>query len=62
VKSAAVADPTKLYERSRKLSTLLVTRDALVPVAAGALIQLMAAGATQLPVKELVKVAKNLLL
>jgi hypothetical protein len=40
----------------------LVTRDALVPVAAAALIPLIAAGATQLPVKELIKVAKNLLL
>ena len=62
VKSADIADPTKLYEAGRKLSTLLVDRDALVPVAAAALIPLIAAGATQLPTKELIKVAKNLLL
>ena len=55
-------DPAKLYAAARKLSTYLISRAAILPVAAAALLPLVAAGATQLPVKELLKIAKGLLL
>lgn len=61
-KSADIADPVKLYDTAQKLSTLIVNREALVPVSAAAVIPLIAAGATQLPIKELISVAKHLLL
>src|SRR5690606_22016234 len=55
-----VPDPSKLYAAARKLSTFLISRAALVPVAAAALLPLVAAGATQLPFRELLKVARRL--
>jgi hypothetical protein len=55
-------DPSKLYATAKKLSTLLVSRSAIVPVAAAALLPLVAAGATQLPFRELLKIAKGLIL
>lgn len=61
-KSADIADPAKLYDTAQKLSTLIVNREALVPVSAAALIPLIVAGATELPIKELINVAKRLLL
>jgi hypothetical protein len=60
--SGEVPDPSKLYGTARKLSTLLISRAAIVPVAAAALLPLVAAGATQLPVRELLKIARGLLL
>lgn len=57
-----VADPAKLYDASRKLSTILITRTALVPVAAAALIPFAVAGAMKLPYKEVFSVLKKLLL
>jgi hypothetical protein len=57
-----VPDPTKLYATAKKLSTFLISRSAIVPVAAAALLPLVAAGATQLPVRELLKIAKGLVL
>jgi hypothetical protein len=59
--SGEVPDASKLHAAARKLSTLLTARSALVPVAAAALLPLVAAGATQLPLKEL-KLARSLLL
>ena len=61
-KSADIADPTKLYDTAQKLSSFLVNREALVPIAAAALIPLIVAGAAKLPIKELIGVAKHLLL
>ena len=57
-----VPDAAKLYAAAKKLSTFLISRSAIVPVAAAALLALVAAGATQLPVRELLKIAKGLLL
>jgi hypothetical protein len=61
-KSADIADPAKLYDTAQKLSPLIINREALVPVSAAAVIPLVIAGATQLPIKELIGVAKHLLL
>lgn len=60
--SGDIPDPAKLYAAARKLSTYLIARAAIVPVAAAALLPLVAAGATQLPVRELLKIARGLLL
>jgi hypothetical protein len=60
--SGDLPDPSKLYAAARKLSTILISRAAIVPVAAGALVPLVAAGAAQLPVRELLKIARGLLL
>lgn len=57
-----ISDPGKLYEASRKLSTVLVSRAAVVPVAAAALVPFAVAGATKLPYKEVFSVLKKLLL
>jgi hypothetical protein len=57
-----IPDAAKLYAAAMKLSTFLISRSAILPVAAAALLPLVAAGATQLPVKELFKIARRLLL
>ena len=57
-----VPDPSKALTAAGKLSVFLVSRSALVPVSAAALLPLVAAGATQLPIKELLGVMKRLLL
>lgn len=57
-----IADPTPLFEKTRKLSIFLLSRSALVPVCAAALLPLMAAGVTRMPYKEMLAVAKRLLL
>jgi hypothetical protein len=57
-----IPDPSKLYAAAKKLSTYLISRSAIVPVAAAALLPLVAAGATQLPFRELLKIARGLLL
>ena len=55
-------DPAKTYAQVRKLGTLPVTKSALLPLGIAAVLPLLAVGATQLPFKELLKVAKMLLL
>ena len=55
-------DPTKTYATVRKLGTLPVTKAGLLPLGIAAVLPLLAVGATQLPFKELLKVAKMLLL
>ena len=60
--SSDIPDPTKFYATTTKLSTFLISRSGIVPVAAAALLPLVAAGATQLPVRELLKIAKGLIL
>ena len=57
-----VTDPAKQFEASRKMSTILIDRSALFPVSAAALLPLVAAGATQMPYKELLSIFKKLLL
>jgi hypothetical protein len=57
-----VPDAAKLYAAAKKLSTYLISRSAILPVAAATLLPLVAAGATQLPFKELFKIARRLLL
>jgi hypothetical protein len=60
--SEEVPDPSKQFDTARKLSVLLVSRSALVPVCAAALAPLAAAGITRLPYKELISIVKRLLL
>ena len=60
--AAEIPDASKLYATAKKLSTFLISRAAIVPVAAAALLPLVAAGATQLPFRELLKIAQGLLL
>lgn len=57
-----IADPSKQFETTRKLSAMLLSRSAIVPVAAAALLPIAAAGATILPYKEVFSVLKKLLL
>ncbi len=57
-----LSDPGKHYESMRKLSTILFSRAAVVPVAAAALIPFAVLGAIKLPYKEVLSVLKKLLL
>ncbi len=57
-----IPDPTKTYAIVRKLGTMPGTKSALLPIGMAALLPLVAVGATQLPFKELLKIAKGLLL
>ncbi len=57
-----IADPSKLYDASSKLSSMLISRSAVIPVAAAALLPFAVAGATKLPYKEVFSVLKKLLL
>ena len=61
-KSSDIPDPIKIYDTAQKLSTILIRREALVPVSAAALAPIVLAGAAQLPIKELIGIAKHLLL
>jgi hypothetical protein len=60
--AADLPDPSKTYAATRKLSTNLLSRTAVLPLGAAALLPLVAAGATQLPFKDLLKIARSLLL
>jgi hypothetical protein len=62
VAASEIADPSKTYTAAKKLSVFLIDRSALLPVSAAALLPLVAAGATQLPVKQLFSLLKRLLL
>lgn len=57
-----LTDPTKLFETARKLSSVLVSRAAIVPVAAAALVPFAVTGVAWLPLKEVVDLMKKLLL
>ncbi len=57
-----LSDPGKHYEAMRKLSTILVSRAAVVPLGAAALIPFAVVAATILPYKEVLSVLKKLLL
>ncbi len=54
-------DPTAFRKAAKSLSTMPISRRALVPLGAAALIPLLLAGATQLPLKELLRAAKSLI-
>ncbi len=54
-------DPAKAYTLTQKLSTMLFSRSTLLPLSAASLLPLVAAGATQLPLKEIIKSVKPLL-
>jgi len=57
-----IPNPTAIYTAAKKLRTLPFSREALLPVAAAALVPLVLAGSTRLPFAELWKIAKKLLL
>jgi hypothetical protein len=61
-KQTEVGDPSKTFDAARKMSVYLFNRSALVPVAAAAILPLAAAGLTMLPYKEILSIAKKLLL
>jgi hypothetical protein len=62
VAAEKIPDPSKVFDTARKLSVLLVSRSALLPVSFAALLPLAAAGTTQLPIKEILGIAKRFLL
>ncbi len=55
-------DPAKDYALTQKLSTLLFSRATLLPLSAASLLPLVVAGTSQLPLKEIIKSLKPLLL
>jgi len=57
-----ISDPAKAYAATRKLSGMLISREVLLPLSVAALLPLVAAGTTQLPLKDILKVMKRLLL
>ena len=58
----ALPNPSALIAAAKKMSIVPYSRTAIVPLGVAALLPLIAAGATQLPLQELWKVAKRLLL
>lgn len=62
VEDTNMPDPTKHFAAAAKLSTILVSRAALVPVAVAALVPFAIVGAAQLPIKEVFAVLKKLIL
>ena len=57
----AVPDPSAQFAASRKLSIFLMSRSAVAPLAAAALVPFAIAGATKLPYKEVFALVKKLL-
>lgn len=60
--TADISDPTKLFAAARTMSTIPLTREALLPISLAAVGPLVAAGATQFPLLEVVKIVKRLLM
>jgi hypothetical protein len=60
--AAEIPDPGKTFAAARKLRTLPVNKGMLLPVGVAALLPMVAAGTTQLPLRDLLKVARGLLL
>lgn len=56
------ADPSKAYAAARKLSSILLSRSAILPLTVAALAPFAIIGATQLPLKEVVSTLKKLVL
>jgi hypothetical protein len=57
-----VADPSKQFDTTRKLSTLLMNRAAVVPVSAAALLPFAIVASTRVPFKDVFALVKKLLL
>lgn len=57
-----LADPTKLFDTARKLSSVLTNRSAILPVTAAALIPFAITGALWIPFDEVMSALKKLLL
>lgn len=57
-----IADPSKLLDVAKKLSTFLVNRKAVLPIGMAALLPFALEGATRLPVKDISSILKELLL
>ena len=62
VNTGDISDPAKAYAATLKLSGKLISREVLLPLSVAALLPLVAAGTTQLPLKDILKVMKRLLL
>ncbi len=60
--AADIADPAKCFAAAGKLRTFPLRKATLLPVGIAALLPLVAVGATQLPIRELLKIARGLLL
>lgn len=60
-KGEAPLDPAAFRKAAKALSTMPISRRALVPLGAAALVPLLIAGATLLPLKELLRAAKTLI-
>lgn len=57
-----IADPSKQVDIAKKLSTMLVSRKAILPVGVAALLPFAIEGATRLPLKDVLSILKKLLL
>jgi hypothetical protein len=60
--AASLADPGIIFKAARDLSTVLIQRASLLPISAAAVLPVFAAGATQLPLKDLFQILRKLLL
>jgi hypothetical protein len=57
-----ISDPTEHFAAATKLSTILASRSALLPLVGAALIPFVAVGATRLPLVEILSLLKKLIL
>jgi hypothetical protein len=57
-----VVDPSKQFETTRKLSPMLLSRSALLPVSAAALLPFVIVASSRVPFKEVLSLVKKLLL
>lgn len=62
VQEGEASDPSKPYAAAKKLSSILLSRSAIVPLTAAALIPFGIVGATRLPLKEVLSTLKKLVL
>jgi hypothetical protein len=61
-RAESLADPGVIFKAAQNLSTVLVQRASLLPISAAAVLPVFAAGATQLPLKDLFQILRKLLL
>jgi hypothetical protein len=59
--AASLADPSVIFNAARNLTTVLIQRSSLLPISAAAVLPVFAAGATQLPLKDLFQILRKLL-
>lgn len=60
--AGSVSNPKVIFQAAQDLSTVLIQRTSLLPISAAAVLPVFAAGATQLPLKDLFQVLRRLLL